>query len=620
MEPRSGQQLQGLLKKHFGFDTFRPHQSEIIADVLAKQDVFALLPTGGGKSLCYQLPALAFSGLTVVVSPLVALMKDQVDALLAIGVPATFLNSTLTQEEGRRRWAALHQGKFRLLYVSPERALVDGFVEALAQWNTQLLAIDEAHCISEWGHDFRPEYRQLSKLRKTLQGVPCLALTATATPKVRQEIIQALSLREPKVHVGSFNRPNLLYRVLPRKEPKKQLLRFLSEQKDATGIVYCQSRASTEEWAEFLTDQGIRARPYHAGLSNQERGETQDQFLSDEVPVICATIAFGMGVNKPNVRFVVHADLPKSIENYYQETGRAGRDGLPAECVLLYSGGDVVKMRRFLEEKPVKEKQHGEWQLQQMAQYSESTACRRRLLLKYFDEAFHEENCGQCDNCLNPRALVDATILAQQMLSCVWRIQKHSGFSTGLNHVVLVLQGSINEKVTRWKHDTLTTFGIGKDHDRRYWMEIGRALLAEGYLEQLPPHNALTVTDKGMAFLKNREPLMLPGPTDSTDSTKHRTGEVSPTGPRKSGYIECDEALFQSLRTVRSSLAKERGVPPFVIFGDVSLRQMARNYPTDRESFGAISGVGIRKLEDFAEPFLAVIQDHLKEHGRKTFS
>jgi len=413
-----------LLKQYFGFTSFRPLQEEIIRDALAGKDVFALLPTGGGKSLCFQLPAMAREGLTVVVSPLIALMKDQVDGLQAGGVPATFLNSSLPAGESRARLRGLHAGQYRLLYAAPERLMLPGFLSDLQRWNVSLVAIDEAHCISEWGHDFRPEYRQLAGLRPLLPGVPMMALTATATGRVRQDIVALLQLRKPACYVASFNRPNLAYRVFAKQKPYEQVLQFVSARPRDSGIVYCQARKTAESVAERLNEDGVQAKPYHAGLTPAERTAHQELFLRDEVRVICATIAFGMGINKPNVRFVLHYDLPKNIEGYYQETGRAGRDGLPGECVLLFSPGDVVKQMGFIDEKPdPKEQQIARAQLQQMVHYAECSGCRRSELLAYFGETFGEDNCAGCDNCLSPRQTFDGTLAAQKLLSCVYRVR-----------------------------------------------------------------------------------------------------------------------------------------------------------------------------------------------------
>src|SRR6266516_218185 len=407
--------LLALLKEHFGFDSFLPLQEEIIADSLAGRDVFALLPTGGGKSLCFQLPALARPGLTVVVSPLIALMKDQVDALQAAGVPATFLNSSLAAGESRPRLRGLHQGEFRLLYVAPERLMLSGVVEDLQRWNVNLFAIDEAHCISEWGHDFRPEYQQLAALRGSFPNVPTMAFTATATERVRGDIVKQLHLREAACYVASFNRPNLTYRVAVKSGAYEQALNFVRARRRESGIIYCQARKTAENLASKLTADGVRAAPYHAGLDGEERTRNQEDFLRDEVRVVCATIAFGMGINKPNVRFVVHYDLPKNIEGYYQETGRAGRDGLPSECLLLFSAGDVVKQTRFIEEKPdPRERKIAREQLQQMVHYAECSSCRRRELLGYFGEQFAQESCDGCDNCLSPRETYDGTLAAQK--------------------------------------------------------------------------------------------------------------------------------------------------------------------------------------------------------------
>ncbi|HYG34653.1 MAG TPA: DNA helicase RecQ, partial [Clostridia bacterium] len=484
MEPNSSQLLP-LLKQYFGFTSFRPLQAEIIQDALAGKDVFALLPTGGGKSLCFQLPAMARKGLTVVVSPLIALMKDQVDGLQASGVPATFLNSSLSAGESRDRLRRLHQGQYRLLYVAPERLMLSGSLSDLQRWNVNLLAIDEAHCISEWGHDFRPEYRQISTLRDIFPSVPLMALTATATQRVREDIVAQLKLRNPGCYIASFNRPNLTYRVFAKNKPYHQVVDFVRQRPRESGIVYCQARKTAESLAEHLNSDGVKAKPYHAGLTAEERTRHQELFLRDEVRVICATIAFGMGINKPNVRFVMHYDLPKNIEGYYQETGRAGRDGLPSECVLLFSAGDVVKQLKFIDEKPnPKEQTIAREQLQQMVHYAECASCRRGELLQYFGEQYPEDNCEGCDNCLSPRSTFDGTLAAQKFLSCVYRIREKSRFNVGLNHIIEVLTGAETEKVRRWGHDQLSTYGIGTEHSRPEWAAFGRELIRLGYLRQ----------------------------------------------------------------------------------------------------------------------------------------
>ena len=471
MQSSSGSLLP-MLKEHFGFDSFRPLQEEIIRDSLAGRDVFALLPTGGGKSLCFQLPALVRDGMTVVISPLIALMKDQVDALKAAGIAATFVNSSLDASEVQARMRDVATGRYRLLYVAPERAMLPGFISAMKACNIGLIAIDEAHCISEWGHDFRPEYRQLAGLRSHFPGANVMALTATATERVRADILQHMQLRDPAVHVGSFNRHNLAYRVTPKGDAYSQLLSFLRARKGESGIVYCLARRTTETLAERLKADGVDARPYHAGLMPRERSKHQELFLRDDVPVVCATVAFGMGINKSNVRFVVHYNLPRSVEGYYQETGRAGRDGLPSECLLLFDSGDVMRFERFIEEKPDRAQQEiAREQLDQMAGYAESSICRRRQLLNYFGEQFDEENCGACDNCLSPRQTMDGTSVARKFLGALYRIREKSGFGVGVNHVADVLAGKGIEKVRRLGHDTLPAFGGGKEHTKE---RVGR--------------------------------------------------------------------------------------------------------------------------------------------------
>src|SRR5881227_4039368 len=445
--------LADTLKKDFGYDQFRPLQREIIGDSLAGRDVFVLMPTGGGKSLCFQLPALIRQGLTIVVSPLISLMKDQVDALQTSGIPATYLNSTLDRQDAVARWRGLHHGEYRMLYVAPERLMLKTFLERALNWNIAQFAIDEAHCISEWGHDFRPEYRDLKKLREHFPDAPFIALTATATERVRADIVKQLKLREPRCYVASFDRPNLTYRIVPKSAPYEQLLQFIRSRPNESGIVYCASRKSADSLARNLSEDGISAKQYHAGLTSAERTKNQEAFLRDDVRVVTATIAFGMGINKPNVRFVVHYDLPKNLESYYQETGRAGRDGLPSECVLLFSAGDVLKQNGFIEEKTnPQEKQIARDQLQQMVHYAESAACRRRELLGYFGEQFSEESCGGCDNCLSPRSTYDGTLAAQKFLSCVYRVRQASGFDFGANQIAEVLTGADTENVRKWNH------------------------------------------------------------------------------------------------------------------------------------------------------------------------
>jgi len=625
MNPESTSLL-SLLKQTFGFSSFRPLQEEIIRDALAGRDVLALLPTGGGKSLCFQLPALVRPGLTVVVSPLISLMKDQVDALTASGVPATFLNSSLKSDESRARLRGLHNSEYRLLYVAPERMMLSGFLSNLQHWQVNLIAIDEAHCISEWGHDFRPEYRQLAELRRHFPEVPVMALTATATPRVRDDIVKQLRLREPSRYVASFNRPNLSYRVLPKQSAYSQLSEFLRGRSDDSGIVYCQSRKSAEGLAERLSSDGVEAKPYHAGLDAKTRTTNQELFLRDEVRVVCATIAFGMGINKPNVRFVVHYDLPKNVEGYYQETGRAGRDGLPSECLLLFSAGDAVKYSKFIDEvSDEQERKIARQQLRRMVELAESAECRRVGLLRYFGEELRAPNCGGCDNCLTPRETYDGTVEAQKFLSCVYRVREKSGFDFGVNQIAEVLTGAETEKVTKWDHQSVSTYGIGKEHSQAEWKLIGRELVRLGYLSQLAEKfNVLQVTDAGWRALKQRQPIHLVKSIVRPKTEKLRVEKRRLLGDRARGqpigYIECDETLFDRLRRLRKKLADERNVPAYIIFSDVSLRQMARYYPANEVEFARINGVGERKLAEFGKAFMAAIAVHLSKRPRQTFA
>ena len=606
--------LEGTLRRVFGYHAFRPLQREIIEDSLAGRDVFALLPTGGGKSLCFQLPALRRAGLTVVISPLIALMKDQVDALRSNGVGAACLNSALDDASRRDTWRRLHRGEIRLLYIAPERLFAGTLLDELARWQLGAVAVDEAHCISEWGHDFRPEYRQLSQLRERFPSVPFIALTATATQRVRDDIVRQLHLRDPATYVASFNRPNLTYRVEAKGQTSERIARFAKARPRDAGIVYCASRNATEALAERLAREGVRALAYHAGLPPETRAANQERFLRDEVQVMCATIAFGMGINKPNVRFVLHHDLPKNIEGYYQETGRAGRDGLPSECVLYFSPGDVAKQIAFIDEKTDEnERAVASAQLRQMVHYAEASGCRREALLGYFGESSPPGGCGSCDNCLSPREDYDGTVHAQKFLSCVYRVRQKSGFDVGLNHLVAVLTGSESEGVLRWQHHTLSTFGIGKDLGRNEWGAIGRELVRLGLIRQasgMMP--TVSLTEDGLATLRERRTVRLTKPRETPRVSVPRTTSGS-------GAVACDELLFEKLRRLRKRLADEQGVPPYIVFGDVSLRHMARDYPTTEQDFLAIPGVGETKLRVYGDEFLAEIEAHVAANGRGSF-
>ena len=604
--------LSDALKRVWGYDSFRPLQREIIETSLGGRDVVAILPTGAGKSLCYQLPAVVRDGLTVVVSPLIALMKDQVDQLQAAGVAATALNSSLDDGEARRRWAELEAGRTRILFVAPERLVMPEFLARLARWNVAALAVDEAHCISEWGHDFRPEYRQLAAVRHALGDVPVLAMTATATPRVRDDIVTQLGLREPEVFVASFNRPNLTYRVLAKDGAAAQVVRYCKDHADEAGIVYCQSRRSVEAMAAALDKAGVRAAAYHAGLDAATRARNQDAFLRDDVRVVCATVAFGMGINKPNVRFVVHADLPKNIEGYYQETGRAGRDGLPGECLLLYSRGDVAKYIGFLDEiEDIDARRTARAQLDRMAAFADTPRCRRAELLAYFGERWPDAGCGACDNCLEPRERYDATLESQKFLSCVLRIAQKSGFGVGLQHVADVLAGADNEKIRKWFHNGLSTYGIGKDRPRTEWVSLGRQLVQSGHLELGDgPFPTLGLSALGVEALRNRTPIMLTKPIVAPSARPAKQPAAT------AGVIACDEALLARLKAERRAIAEARGVPGYIVFNDATLRHMAARKPRTREEFLAVPGVGEKKFADFGDAFRAVIEGGNK--GGKT--
>jgi ATP-dependent DNA helicase RecQ len=594
--------LRDALKAHFGFDAFRPLQEEIVGDVLAGRDVFALLPTGGGKSVCFQLPAVLGPGLTVVISPLIALMKDQVDALTIAGIPATFLNSSLDWDAVRARQRGLDAGTYDLLYVAPERLALPGFAADLERWNVARFAVDEAHCISEWGHDFRPEYRRISELRERFPALPFIALTATATDRVRDDIVERLALHDPRVYVASFNRPNLTYRVSQKQAAADSLVAWLRARPGSAGIVYTQSRASAETLADKLAASGIPALPYHAGLPTDVRVRNQDRFLRDDVRVICATVAFGMGINKSNVRFVVHYDVPKNVEGYYQETGRAGRDGLPAECLLYFSHGDVNKYEAFIAEKTdPQERAVARAQLERITRYAYTNGCRRRELLAYFGESFEPENCGSCDNCLDPRPQRDATVDAQKLLSCIYRMRDKNGGGFGITHVIDVLLGKYNEKIERWRHHELSTYGLGRGLPLSHWRHLANELARLEFTVADPArYNVVSLTAAGHRALVERLPIFIREP-----ALAPVRASTSKTAAAADQY---DTELFESLRAVRKELADNKKVPAFHIFSDAVLRAMARDAPETATQLRAISGVGDKKLADFGDQFLAAIR------------
>ena len=593
--------IHDTLSRVFGYSTFRPLQQQIIEQVIGGGDAFVLMPTGGGKSLCYQVPALHRPGLAVVVSPLIALMKDQVDALLANGVQAACYNSSLGEDEARATLAKLHRGELELLYVSPERVVSEDFLRRLDELPLALFAIDEAHCVSQWGHDFRPEYAQLGALRERFPSVPWIALTATADEQTRQDILQVLSLQNAQQFFGGFDRPNIRYSVLDKHKPAEQLLQFLKEREGQAGIVYALSRRKVEEIADRLQCEGLRADAYHAGLPAQQRQRVQEGFLRDDLQVVVATVAFGMGIDKPNVRFVVHYDLPKHIEGYYQETGRAGRDGLPAEALLLYGAQDVVTARRLIENSQNENQQRIEThKLNAMISLAEAVTCRRRVLLNYFAD-YLDEDCGNCDVCQDPPQQFDATVDAQKALSCVYRV----GQRFGIRHVIDVLRGADTERVRLLKHDQLSTYGIGSDRSDFEWGSIIRQLIHHGYLSQdIANYSVLKLSERARPLLRGETELQLAKPRVKERAAKKKSRDRSVAhGPH-------DEGLFEHLRVLRKRLADEQGVPPYVIFGDASLVHMARDKPLDEEAFLAINGVGEHKLEKYGDEFLDAIAEY----------
>jgi len=606
--------MEHILKQYFGHDTFWPGQREIIEHALAGRDAFVLMPTGGGKSLTYQLPALMMPGLTIVISPLIALMHDQVDRLRVNGIPATFINSSLSPTERTRREQAAVTGRLKLLYVAPERLLGENFLYLLDEVENNvglsLLAVDEVHCVSEWGHDFRPEYRQLGRLRKRYPDIPLMALTATATERVQDDILTQLRLRDPYIHIASFNRPNLYYEVRPKSRSSySELVQLLREQPGASVIIYCQSRRGVDDLSEALKSDGIRALPYHAGLTTEQRNESQGRFIHDDVPVLVATIAFGMGISKPDVRTVVHFDMPRNLESYYQESGRAGRDGLPAKCMLFFNYGDRMKVEYIIAQKTSEQEQYiARQQLQQVIAYCDSTACRRQVLLEYFGETLLDENCGNCDNCLRLENPEDRTIDAQKFLSCVARTQQRFG----MRHIIEVLRGANTQKIRDYGHDQLSTYGIGKEQSVDEWMHIGRALLQQGLLSQTTDsYPVLKLNALSMEILRRQRSVQIDMPVQrvQTPARQEKSNGRSPALKPE------EEGLFQRLRDLRKEIADEQGVPPYIIFSDATLRAMAQQRPQSLSHFAQIPGVGERKLEAYFTPFTNEIRSYCKLHN-----
>ncbi len=599
--PSASQQAKQILQSTFGYDDFRHNQKDIIDQLLGGGDAFVLMPTGGGKSLCYQIPAIVLDGVGVIVSPLIALMQDQVDALQQLGIKSAFLNSTMTGAEQYEVEQALLNGELQMLYVAPERILSPQTLGLLKQCKISLFAIDEAHCVSQWGHDFRPEYQRLSALPEQFPNVPRIALTATADNRTRAEIIQQLRLGDAGVYVNSFDRPNITYTITEGQNSRDKLLQFInSKHNGEAGIVYCLSRKKVETTAEWLSSKGLNALPYHAGLGTDVRAKNQQRFLREEGIIIVATIAFGMGIDKPNVRFVAHLSLPKNIEAYYQETGRAGRDGDSADAWMSYGLQDVIFLRQMMNDGNGSEeyKRLTNQKLDAMLGLCEMATCRRQAILAYFDEAMNEP-CGNCDNCLNPPETWDATVDAQKALSTVYR----TGQRFGVAYLIKVLMGKSDDRIVQFGHDKVSTWGIGDNLKNHEWSSLYRQLISQGYLNTNSEYGGVELTEKSRALLKGEESLI---------ARKQRKPEKSTSGSKgskaKSELRGMDEELFEALRECRAELANEQGVPAFVIFGDASLVEMARKRPTTDETFRYISGVGDLKLQRYGEAFMEVIR------------
>jgi len=606
--------LKESLKEIFGYSQFRGNQETIIRNLLDGKNTFVIMPTGAGKSLCYQLPAMVRDGLAIVISPLIALMKNQVDQMNAYGVNARFLNSTLSKGEITRLKKDCMNGVVKLLYVAPESLNKEETIEFLKKVNVSFVAIDEAHCISEWGHDFRPEYRKIKTMIQNLGDMPVIALTATATPKVQIDIQKNLQMEEADVFISSFNRKNLYYEVRPKKETKKQLIKFLKDHKGKSGIIYCLSRKKVEEIARLLNVNGFKAAPYHAGLDPDVRMKNQDDFLNEEVDIIVATIAFGMGIDKPDVRFVVHYDVPKSLEGYYQETGRGGRDGLEGLCLMFYSHNDLNKLEKFNKDKPVQERENSRVLLQEMEFYAESPVCRRRQLLHYFGEEYTQENCGMCDNCVHPRERFDGSESVKLVLQAV----KQTNERFGLNHLVNVIRGVEDEYVKSYGHFDLDVYGMGNGEDSDYWKSVIRQTLIYQYLEKdIDNIGVLKISERGEKFLKKPHMIELARDHDFTTEIEEEE-ESADRGPVNTKAY--DVRLFEILKTIRKKIAKEKNLPPYVIFQDPSLEEMATTYPTTKDELAQVNGVGMGKVNKFGNEFLEVILKYVEDNDIETAS
>ncbi len=598
--------IHDYLKRYFGFDTFKGNQEAIIRNILAGRDTFVLMPTGGGKSLCYQLPAVMKVGTAIVISPLIALMKNQVDAMRNFSTDddvAHFLNSSLTKTEIARVKKDVMSGKAKLLYVAPESLTKEENIEFLKNIEISFYAVDEAHCISEWGHDFRPEYRRIRPIIDVIGRSPIIALTATATPKVQHDIQKNLGILEADEFKSSFNRPNLYYEVKSKQDVTKEIIKYIKNNSGKSGIIYCLSRKKVEEMAEVLKVNGIKALPYHAGMDSASRTMNQDKFLMEEVDVIVATIAFGMGIDKPDVRFVIHYDIPKSLEGYYQETGRAGRDGGEGNCIAYYSYNDILKLEKFMQGKPIAEQEIGKQLLLETVSYAESSVCRRKLLLHYFGEEYLKDNCEACDNCLHPKAQFEGTEAVVSVLETILAVKE----KFKADHIANILSGKITSAIKSYKHHKIEYFGIGEDKDEKFWnMVIRQALIAKLLTKDIENYGLLKLTPKGMEFIENPTSFMLAEDHDYADTTD----EENAFGARTAAV---DEELYSVLKDLRKKLSKQKDVPPFVIFQDPSLEDMAIHYPITLDELQNISGVGAGKAQRYGAEFIEIIKKYVEE-------
>ena len=604
--------LQEALQKYFGYEQFKGEQEQIIRNVLDGNNTFVIMPTGGGKSMCYQLPALMSEGTAIVISPLIALMKNQVDAIRGFNTDdgiAHFLNSSLTKTEIQTVRKDIKAGKTKLLYVAPESLTKEENVKFLKEVNISFFAIDEAHCISEWGHDFRPEYRRLRPIIDEIGKVPIIALTATATEKVQGDIQKNLGMMDASLFKASFNRANLYYEIRPKQNVLKEMIKFVKQNAGKSGVIYCLSRKKVEEVAETLTVNGIRALPYHAGLDPATRASHQDKFLMEEADVIVATIAFGMGIDKPDVRFVIHHDIPKSLEGYYQETGRAGRDGREGKCVTFYSFKDIEKLEKFMKGKPVAEQEIGKQLLIETVGYAETSVCRRKVLLNYFGERYEQDNCGNCDNCLHPKPLIEAQDELALLIDAVKAVkEKHQG-----EHLVNVLLGKADQQVKTYKHDKLEVFGEGADQSDRFWTTLIRQAVLAGYLHKdIDNYGLLKISDKAEAFIENPESFKIALDTSFEDTESDDDDEFS--GSAAGGGGAADTQLFEMLKNLRKTVAKNMNVPPFVVFQDPSLEEMTTNYPITMDELKNITGVGAGKATKYGKPFIELIKKYVEDN------